>query len=203
MRPKRCAAKLSICVQRTATRSSPLQRNTSKHLWPQVGATTRGWECQVEWAAPRRMRSVQLAAWHVRSLAALGHGDFKDAYHEAIKITPPGVIGSHNPFILSSVLDFVEAAMRTNRGHEAAAHARSLQDAGVGALSSRLALVEKVAMAIATDDEDAIGLFEEALTIPEIDRWPFDLARTHLAFGECGYDQQGDRTTALSVSPVP
>ena len=30
----------------------------------------------------------------------------------------------------------------------------------------------------------AAGLFEEALAIPGIERWPFDLARVHLVYGE-------------------
>jgi DNA-binding NarL/FixJ family response regulator len=32
--------------------------------------------------------------------------------------------------------------------------------------------------------EDDLGLFEEALAVPGADRWPFELARVHLAYGE-------------------
>src|SRR4029077_12939769 len=97
----------------------------------------------LQWAAPRQMRSVQLAAWHARALAALGRGDFEDAYHQVIRITPAGQLESHNPYVLSSALHLVEAAVRTGREREATAHARRLRDAGIGALSPRLALVEK------------------------------------------------------------
>ena len=36
----------------------------------------------------------------------------------------------------------------------------------------------------ATDDDDAITLFEQALAVPGADQWPFDLARVQLLFGE-------------------
>jgi ATP/maltotriose-dependent transcriptional regulator MalT len=141
-------------------------------------------DSMLEWAAPRRIRSLQLAAWHARTLAALGRGDFEEAYQEASKITPAGALGSHNPYVLWSGLDLVEAASRAGRGREAALHADVLRDAGVGALSARLALVEKGSGAIAGPDAAAIPLFEETLAIPGIDRWPFDVARVQLAYGE-------------------
>jgi DNA-binding CsgD family transcriptional regulator len=141
-------------------------------------------DAMLEWAAPRRVRSLQYSAWHARSLAALGRGDFEEAYQEALKITPAGVLASHNPHVLCSALDFVEAAARTGRRSEATSHATALRQAKIGRLSSRLALVEKGSAAIAAPDPLAVALFEEALAIPEIDRWPFDLARVHLAYGE-------------------
>ena len=141
-------------------------------------------DVMLQWAAPRQMRSVQLAAWHARALAALGRSDFEDAYREVIRITPAGHLESHNPYVLLSALDLVEAAVRTGRQREATAHVRRLRDAGIGALSPRLALVEKGSTAIATPEATAITLFEEALAIPGIDRWPFDRARVQLAFGE-------------------
>jgi len=148
------------------------------------GRTRSLTDAMLEWAAPRRVRSLQFSAWHARSLAALGRGDFEEAYQEAIKITPAGDLGSHNPNVLCSALDLVEAAVRTGRRGEAALHANALWDAGIDRLSSRLALVVKGSAAIAAPDSSAVALFEEALAIPEIERWPFDLARVHLAFGE-------------------
>ena len=61
--------------------------------------------------------------------------------------------------------------MRTGRHAEAAAHVAAIRTEDVASLSPRLALL-------------AAGLFETALTIPGIDRWPFDLARVQLAYGE-------------------
>lgn len=142
-------------------------------------------DAMLGWAAPRGIRSVQRTAWHARALAALTRGDYEDAYQEAIKITPAGALGSHNPYVLSSALDLVEAAARAGRGRAAASHARALRQARIGALSPRLALVEKGSAAIAAPDLGvAVSLFEEALAIVGIDRWPFDLARVQLAFGE-------------------
>lgn len=40
------------------------------------------------------------------------------------------------------------------------------------------------AAALCASDDDAAELFADALNIPGVDRWPFDLARVHLAYGE-------------------
>ena len=74
--------------------------------------------------------------------------------------------------------------MRTGRHAEAAAHVAAIRTEDVASLSPRLALL-------------AAGLFETALTIPGIDRWPFDLARVQLAYGE-----RLRRTRAPTVSRV-
>ena len=81
-------------------------------------------------------------------------------------------------------MDVVEAAVRTGRHAEAAAHVAAMREANVVALSSRLALLAGGSAAIAAPDDTAFELFEEALAIPGIDRWPFDLARVQLAYGE-------------------
>jgi tetratricopeptide (TPR) repeat protein len=133
-------------------------------------------------AAERTVSAV--GAWQARALAALGRGDFEDAYQEAAKIAPAGTLEPHNPYVLWSALDLVEAAARAGRRREATAHASALRHAGIGALSSRLALVVKGSAAIAAPDATALALFEEAVALEGIDRWPFDLARVQLAFGE-------------------
>ena len=81
-------------------------------------------------------------------------------------------------------MDLVEAAVRTGRRAEAAAHVAAMRDAGIAALSPRLALLATGSAAIAAPDDTAPGLFEEALAIPGAERWPFDLARVQLAYGE-------------------
>jgi DNA-binding CsgD family transcriptional regulator len=80
--------------------------------------------------------------------------------------------------------DLVEAALRTSRQHAAAAHVAAMHHANVAALSPRLALLVANATALTATDDQATELFEQALTLPGTDRWPFDLARTQLAFGE-------------------
>jgi hypothetical protein len=82
------------------------------------------------------------------------------------------------------VLDLVEAAVRTNRQAEAVAHGDVIRRAPVAALSPRLALVSLGAAAIVNADSDDIALFEAALATPGAGRWPFDLARVQLAYGE-------------------
>jgi DNA-binding CsgD family transcriptional regulator len=82
-------------------------------------------------------------------------------------------------------MDLVEAAVRTGRHAGAAAHVAALRAAGVSALSSRLDLLVRCSAAMATpDDATAVDRFAEALAIPGIERWPFDLARVQLVFGE-------------------
>ena len=138
----------------------------------------------LRWAAPRRIGLAGLAAHHVRSVAALGRGDFEDAYQHATAISPAGVLASHVPLALWVLLDLVDAAVRTGRRTEAAAHVTAMRDAGIAAISPRLALLAAGSHAIAAPDSSALALFEEALAIPGVDRFPFDLARVQLLYGE-------------------
>jgi len=138
----------------------------------------------LRWAAPRRIGQADLAAHHVGSIAALGRGDFEDAYQHATAISPAGVLASHVPLALWVLMDLVEAAVRTGRHTEAAAHVTAMRDAGIAAISPRLALLAAGSEAIATPDGNGLGLFEEALAIPGVDRFPFDLARVQLLYGE-------------------
>ncbi len=130
---------------------------------------------------------MRVAQWRVsqaRGLAALGRGDFEEAYQQASTISPPGTLASHVPHALAVLMDLVEAAVRTGRHAEAAAHVDAMQEANVAALSSRLALVVGASAAMAAPDDTALDLFEAALALPGIERWQFDLARVRLAYGE-------------------
>jgi DNA-binding CsgD family transcriptional regulator len=138
----------------------------------------------VEWAVPRRVRQAELATHHVRSVAALGRGDFATAYQHAAAISPPGVLASHVGYALWVLLDLVEAAVRTGRRAEAAGHVQAMRDAGLGAISPRLALIVAGAGALVAPGDQACDLFETALAIPGADQWPFDLARVRLLHGE-------------------
>jgi hypothetical protein len=81
-------------------------------------------------------------------------------------------------------MDLVEAAARTGRHAEAAAHVTAIRDAGLAANSPRLSLVAGGSEAITAPDGSALGLFEKALAIPGADHFPFDLARVRLLYGE-------------------
>jgi len=148
-------------------------------------ATTRALTDEMTlWATPRGVGSYLSCASHARALAALGKGRFEDAYRHACAISRAGELASHVPPALLVVMDLVEAAVRTGRTSEATAHATAARDAGIASISPRLALLVKASEAIAAVDHDAIGLFEEALAVPGTDRWPFELARVRLAYGE-------------------
>jgi DNA-binding CsgD family transcriptional regulator len=139
----------------------------------------------LQWATPRRVRTVQCYAWQAQALAALGRGDFDEAYQQVSKISPAGTLASHLPGALDVLMDLVEAAVHTGRAAEAAAHVAAIQESNIAALSSRLALVASGSAAIAAaTDSIAIERFEEALAVPGADRWSFDLARIQLAYGE-------------------
>jgi len=136
------------------------------------------------WAAPRGVRAVQNYAWHVLALAALGRADFEDAYRHAAAVSPAGVLASHVPHALWLIMDLVEAAVRSGRHDEAAAHVAAVSEAGIAGISPRLAMITHGSAAMACADETYAELFETALAIPGAERWPFDQARIQLAYGE-------------------
>jgi DNA-binding CsgD family transcriptional regulator len=138
----------------------------------------------VQWSRPRGMRVGLWWASHVRALAALGRTDFEEAYQQASMISPPGFLAPHVPFALRVLMVLVEAAVRTGRYVEAAAHVDAMERANVARLSSRISLMSGAAAAIAAPDDRALQRFEATLTLPGIERWQFDLARVRLAYGE-------------------
>ncbi len=89
------------------------------------------------WAVPRGGRAVQGYAGHVRTLAALGQGDFERAYQQATAVSPAGVFASHVPHALRVAFDLVEAAVRTGRRAEAAAHVTAMRETARSAAAWR------------------------------------------------------------------
>ena len=61
---------------------------------------------------------------------------------------------------------------------------QAVREADIAALSERLAILAVASAAIAAGDEQAPSLFEQALSLPTADQWPFDVARVRLAYGE-------------------
>jgi DNA-binding CsgD family transcriptional regulator len=136
------------------------------------------------WAAPRRVGVVTAYVGHVKALEALSRDDFDTAYRCATAVSPAGQLASHVPNALWLVMELVEAAVRSGRPDRATAHISALLEARVAELSPRLALTVAGAKAMAASDDDHRDLFDEALRTPDADRWPFDLARIRLAYGE-------------------
>ncbi|GHH73511.1 LuxR family transcriptional regulator [Streptomyces sulfonofaciens] len=139
----------------------------------------------IRWATPRGIETAVHYARHARAVGALGCGDFERAYHNATAISAAGTFASHVPHALWVAMDVVEAAIRTDRQGEAAAHVCAMRETGMAALSPRLALLAGGSAALcATEDDEAICLFRQALAIAGTERWPFDLARVRLVYGE-------------------
>lgn len=138
----------------------------------------------IQWTAPRGMQVGQRFACQVRGLAALGRGEFEEAYQLASRISPPGLLAPHVPTALFVLMDLVEAALHTGRDAEAAAHVAAMHEANLAGMSSRLALVVGGCAAMVAPDDTALEQFESTLALPGIERWQFDLARVQLAYGE-------------------
>ncbi|NJC73675.1 AAA family ATPase [Planosporangium thailandense] len=135
------------------------------------------------WAASHGIGVTQAYALRARTLAALGQGDYEEAYVQAARATPPGAPSSGFPDRWM-ILDLVAAAVHTGRRQEARAHVAAVQQAGIARISPRTALLIAGAAALAADDDQAGPLFETALSLPETDRWPFEQARIHLYYGQ-------------------
>lgn len=136
------------------------------------------------WATPRGAGLVGRIATQALLLDALGRGDFEDAYQHATAITPAGELASHVPHAVWVIMDLVEAAIRSGRMAEAAAHVAAVRSTRVAELSPRLAMTVHASAALVAPDRDAAVLFERALSVPGGDRWPFERARIALAYGE-------------------
>jgi len=151
------------------------------------GDSGRAQECAdtiTRFAAPRRIRILLTLAAEIRALAALGQGDYEDAFAHATSISPAGTLPRYQAPALWLILDVVEAAVRTGRLTEAHAHVAALRRASVPAISGRLALMTYGGAAMTADDDHFVSGFERALALPGAGAWPFDLARIRLAYGE-------------------
>jgi DNA-binding CsgD family transcriptional regulator len=121
---------------------------------------------------------------HARALSALGRGAFDEAYREGASISPAGALPPLRAHALWVILDLVEAAARTGRTAEAAAHAAAVSRSRAPDISGRLALLANAAEGLVADRDGAGACFERALQVPDAERWPFDLARVRLLYGE-------------------
>ncbi|WP_225847483.1 AAA family ATPase [Streptomyces sp. HPF1205] len=136
----------------------------------------------VTWASPRGAHGVARFADHARALAAVGSGDFETAYRYGAALSAPGTIAPYVPHALWGTMDLVEAAVRTGRDAEAAAHVAAMRESAMGALSPRLNILLLASEALTTPGDEAFALFDQALAQPG--HWPFETARVHLFYGE-------------------
>lgn len=136
------------------------------------------------WARPRGLGFLTQLADAAAATAALGAGDHETAYLHAVRITPPGTFRPYAYQAPRTLLDLVEAARHTGRAEEARAHALAARDAGLPAVSPRQALTTYGALAMTAEDEgEAAAMFARAESHPDAARFPFELARIRLAYG--------------------
>ncbi|KAB8185292.1 helix-turn-helix transcriptional regulator [Microbispora catharanthi] len=136
------------------------------------------------WSGPRGLRRMENCAHQAAARAALGAADFETAFRHATAICTAGVLPPFNPEAVWSAPDLVEAALRSGRLDEARRHADAMRSAGVARLSSRFALSSATVAAMTSAPEVMAQRFEEALAVPGIEQWPFEVGRAHLAYGE-------------------
>lgn len=139
----------------------------------------------IRWAAPRGANGARVFASHAKALGALGSGDFEAAYRHASAVSPPGTLAPYVPHALWCAMDMVEAAVRTGRTDEAAAHARAMRESAMAVFSPRLNMIVLACEALTAAGDDADALFGRALDcLDEPEKWPFDVARVRLFYGE-------------------
>lgn len=138
----------------------------------------------VRWATPRGALGACFFARHAGALAALGSGDFENAYRHSAALSAPGTLAPYVPHAMWGAMDLVEAALRTGRIKEATAHTAAMRESAMSALSPRLKLQVLACEALTAPDDTAIALFDRALSLPDTERWPFDVARVQLFLGE-------------------
>ncbi|WP_262056726.1 AAA family ATPase [Streptomyces sp. STR69] len=136
------------------------------------------------WGNPRGLGALRVYAAHIRALSALGGADFDTAHRLLGALGTPGEVPRFMPHALWLLLDFTEAAVRTDRHEEAAERVAAVRKTGIPSISPRLAMVTDAAEAMAVADFIDHDLFVAAITAPGAERWPFDWARICLAYGE-------------------
>jgi DNA-binding CsgD family transcriptional regulator len=119
---------------------------------------------------------------HARALAAVGQGDWEQAYLQASELNPAGAFAPYVPHALWVSYDLVESAIRTGRLREGRAHQAAMVAARVPVLSPRLALLTEAAAGL-VDTANWNESFQRALAVPHAEEWPFDFARVQLAYG--------------------
>ncbi|MCL6670112.1 AAA family ATPase [Streptomyces panaciradicis] len=141
-------------------------------------------EAITAWAQPRRMNLLLSTVNETRARAAVGRGDFEEAFALTAALTPPGELTPHFPHFPRVFLDLVESAMRTGRVAEARAHVEAGRQARIDAISPHHALILAAGRAITAPDEQAEELYEAALALPDAGLWTYDYARTRMLYGE-------------------
>jgi DNA-binding CsgD family transcriptional regulator len=154
-------------------------------------AGMRGDELAADQAAAEAERVAEPAGANItvafaqfgRILAALGSGRHADAYKSAERLFYPGDSAYH-PVIASWLIgDLAEAALHLERVEAARTRVAQVEAAAGDSTGSWIAIGLAHARALLAEELEAEERFEAALGA-DLARWPFQRARTQLAYGQ-------------------
>ncbi|MFC4031576.1 AAA family ATPase [Streptomyces polygonati] len=132
---------------------------------------------------PVGARPVLARAQLARGLAALGAGEFAEAYAQLRRLHDSADPCYHLALRCYAVGDLADAAVHCGRGAEISGIMREMEAVGLATPSPALHAGLRFARALLAADDEAEELFAEALAA-DLTRWPFARARAQLAFGE-------------------
>jgi DNA-binding CsgD family transcriptional regulator len=147
----------------------------------------------LSWAGPRGAREMATRGLHCRAIAALADGDPVRAHRHLVAIGDPRGYSAQLLIDPLMALDFAEAAVGAAAGEDVAellTRVGPVASRSAASLSSDWrALQFTGAFAIAATgspghEADVDRLYQRALAVPGADRWPVDLARIRLSYGE-------------------
>jgi hypothetical protein len=120
-----------------------------------------------------------LLAHHVSGLLALADGDFDLAYGHLAHLGTGSSV-AHRSW---AALDMIEAARYSGHLDQARACVDALSRLPATRLSERLAWLVQAGHAVTAEPHAAGPLFAAVVSASAAPRWPFELARMHLAYG--------------------
>lgn len=135
------------------------------------------------WSAPTSVRIVQIQAAHARTMLSLSTRDYESAYRYAAIIASSSTSAARTVWRAAQQLDAIDAAVLAGRVLEGREWLDALRHSEVATLSERGAMLVATAEAISSEELDR-DLFEAALSLPGAARFPFELARLELRYGQ-------------------
>ncbi len=137
-----------------------------------------------EWARPRQIGAVRAYAVHIRATLHMASGDFVSAFEAVRGFGADEGIPTHVPHALWLLLDMVESAIRVGHRELATTLTNTAIELRLPGVSTRLALVTAACRGLTADEDDFCRHFDTGLSAESADRWPVDMARTQLIYGE-------------------
>jgi DNA-binding CsgD family transcriptional regulator len=136
-----------------------------------------------DWAKPAGAHSVLRAAYWALAREALGRSDHACAHSHLAAMAGKEAMESlvdRQPGVL---FDLVDATVGSGQPDVARTYLARANTGSLARASHRWEMIAIGAQAM-VDDRDPTGQFERAVMLHGAERWPFDLARIRLAYGE-------------------